>query len=131
MIKGNLLSKYYLFTPIFMLIEFVVGASIRVSIPWGEDYMVYVYMTICFVIGGLLLTKQQQLNLFALVECTVNLFLLMLGFYLQIFVMARNQGAGFNMDINDIIHLVMIGAVLLYTFYGNPIIKKKNKQEKE
>jgi hypothetical protein len=108
-----------------MLIEFVVGASIRVSIPWGEDYMVYVYMTICFVLGGLVLTKQQQLNLFALVECSVNLFLLMLGFYLQIFVMARNQGAGFNMDINDIIHLVIVGAVLLYTFYNNPIIKKK------
>jgi cytochrome c biogenesis factor len=131
MIKRNLLSKYYLATPIFMLIEFVAGASLRVSFPWGEDYMVYVYMTICFVIGGLVLTKQQHLNLFALVECSVNLFLLMLGFYLQIFIMAKNQSGGYNIDITDLIHLVIVGGVLLYIFYSNPIIKKKNKQEKE
>lgn len=131
MIKDNLLSKYYLATPLFMLTEFVTSASLRVSIPWGGDYLLYLYMAVCFVIGGLVLTKQQQLNLFALVECSVNLFLLMLGFYLQIFIMARNQGGGFNMDITDLIHLVIVGFVLLYTFYSNPIIKKKNNQEKE
>jgi cytochrome c biogenesis factor len=131
MIKDNLLSKYYLATPLFMLAEFVAGASLRVSIPWGGDYLLYLYMAVCYVIGGLILTKKQQLNLFALIECSVNLFLLTLGFYLHIFIMARNQGDGFNFDITDLIHLIIVGTVLLYTFYGNPIIKKKNNQEKE
>lgn len=110
-----------------MLIEFVAGASLRVSIPWGEDYWLYLYMAVCFVVGGLVLSKQQQLHLFALIECSFNLFLLISSVYLPIFSMANrlDQTGGFNIEKSDLIHLVLVGAVLLYTFYHNPIIKKK------
>lgn len=127
MIKGNLLSKYYLFTPIFLLVAIFADENIRVIIPSGEDYLLYLYMAGCFVIGGIFLKKSVHINLFALIESSVNLVLLFKSTYLPVFLMATNpeQAVAPKFEMTDIIHFVMVGVVLLYAFYTNPIIKNK------
>jgi hypothetical protein len=126
MIKGQMLSKYYLATPVFILVELFVGMNFRVSIPWDGDYLIYLYLAICFILGGFILKKPNFLNLFALFESSVNLFLLLLSVYLPVFAMAnRPEEAGaFKFGMVEVIHFAIVGAVLLYAFYSNPIIKK-------
>ncbi len=125
MIKSSLLSKYYLATPLFVLVEFVAGSDIRISIPWGGSY--FLYLGICFAVGIIFLKNSVVTNIFALVESSVNLILLFKSIYLPVFLMAGSpeQASAVNFEKNDIIHFIMVGIVLLYAFYTNPLIKKK------
>jgi len=126
MIKGPILSKYYLATPVFILAELVAGMSLRVAIPWGGDYLIYLYMAVCFVLGGLVLKKQMHLNVFALLESSVNLFLLLLSVYLPVVALANNpqEAEAFKFGVVEIIHFGIVGSTLLYVFYNNPLFKE-------
>ena len=124
-LKTWILSKYYLATPAFMLVEWLAGLNLRVSIPWGGDLLTYLYMAACFVLGGFILKKPSYLNLFALIESSVNLFLLVLSVYLPIIAVTGGPGeAGtFTFGIAELIHFVIVGSILLYVFYSNPLMK--------
>ena len=125
MIKGSLLTKYYLLTPVFVLIEFLVNANLRITIPMGGYY--FLYMGVCFAIGGFFIKSPIVLNFFALVESTVNLILLFKSVYLPIFFLSKlpESTDTHNFEMTDVIHFIMVGVVLLYAFYTNPLIKKK------
>ena len=126
-LKTRVLSKYYLATPVFMLVEWLAGMDLRVSIPWGGELLTYLYMAVCFVLGGFILKNPGYLNLFALFESSVNLFLLVLSVYLPIIAVTGSPGeaGAFNFGIVELIHFVIVGSVLLYVFYSNPLMKKK------
>lgn len=128
MIKVNILSKYYLLTPIFLLVELIWGMNLRVNLPWSGDYLIYLYMGICFVFGGFFLKKQAHLNIFALIESSVNIFMLFKSVYLPVFTMANNldKAEGLKVGTDNIVHVIIVGFILLYAFYNNPLIKKKS-----
>ena len=124
--KGNFISKYYLATPIFMLVELLIAPNVRVTIPWGESYFVYIYMGLCFGVGGFVLKKQTHINVFALFESSVNIFLLVLSIYLPIISIADNPESEvtFKFGVIEIVHFAIVAFTLLYVFYGNPLIRK-------
>ena len=126
MIKGNLLSKYYLATPIFLFAEIVSGMNFRVTLPWSGDFQTYLYLAACFIIGGFFLKNEKHLNLFTLIESSVNFFMLLKSVYLPIFVMANNlnETSINKIGIENNVHFIIVGFFLLYAFYTNPFLKK-------
>lgn len=119
-------SKYYLATPLFAALELYSGNSLRVRIPWEGEQYVYIYLAACFAIGGFFLRKPPHLNLFAIFESSINLMLLVLSVYVPI-VMAGSDienGVRAGPRAVDLIQFVLVGAVLLYGFYSNPLIAR-------
>ena len=126
--KTSILSKYFLISPLFILFELVLDLHIRVVLPWSGDYLTYIYLAVCFVFG-VVLKNQILLNLFALIESSVNIILLFKSVYIPVFTMAHNLDSAdvIKIGIDNVIHFVIVGAVLLYAFYTNPLIKKSRR----
>jgi len=127
MSKRHVLTKYYLATPVFLVIDLLLDQNYRVSIPWGADSFAYIYMALCFIVGGIILKNSSLLHYFTLIESSLNIFLLMLSVYLSIFALAgRSENGGpFTFGTEELIHFALVGSILLTTFYNNKLIRKK------
>ena len=126
MSKRHVLTKYYLATPLFLVIDLLLDQNYRVAIPWGADSLAYIYMILCFIVGGLILKNSSLLNVFTLIESSLNIFLLILSVYLSIFALAGRpeQSGAFRFGTQELIHFAVVGSMFLYSFYSNKLIKK-------
>ena len=122
------LKNYYYATPIFILLEWIIGANFRLYLPWDNDFLVYLYLTVCFIVGGYLLKKPSHISTFALVECSLNIILLSYTALTGSLFVALNEATGKNeFSFFGVINYVIVTSVFLYSFYTNPIVKSAEK----
>jgi hypothetical protein len=79
----RLVWGYYIATPLFLIVELVWGISFRVplSLPTRLRYTYYVC---CFVCGAICYFRPRITPVIAVVESTVNITLIFLGFVIAI-----------------------------------------------
>ena len=126
----KLLSLYYLATPVFVAAELLFDAKLRIVIPWAGDSMEYWYMGLCFVLGGFVFKKGVAQSIFVLIECSLNILLLIASVYMSIMSLAENPQTmnGFTFGLTELSHLFIVGSILIASFYSNPIILLGNKR---
>lgn len=129
----KLLYLYYLATPLFLLMEALFGMNVRVSIPGDSDALYYLYLAICFACGIGFRNAPFKAALFALFESAVNIFLLVLSVMLPIFYApaTAESGMNFNFGLQELIHFLIAGAILLIGFQQNPLFKKSFSQSQK
>lgn len=120
------LKWYYLLTPVFALPEFLFDVEIRFAAPEAfQDYR-YLYYGVCFLGAWFLFNNQLTASLFSLVECSINILLHILSILYPVMTMAATLDAGlqpkYRFDGFDLFHFGLVGVVLLYSFYSNPLI---------
>lgn len=122
----HIFSLYYLITPLFLLIELVAGINIRVTLPWGSDFWVYIYLAACFVFGGFLLQKSFLQKYFALFESSFNILLLVMSIYVPLLYWSDvPTETEFSLDKTSIVQFCIVAPMLLFSFYSNPLFKRK------
>lgn len=127
MSQVQLLRLYYLFTPVFAVLDFVFGIDIRFKIPWDYDTVIGIYYAACFL-GGLLVFKSPlTATLFGLFECSFNILLLLLSVMWPIATLGESAGNGavpaFQFGPSELVQFILAGSVLLYSFYTCPLLK--------
>jgi len=98
-----------------------------VSIPGAQDYWTYLYYLICFIAGFVVFKSVMAGALFSLVESSANILLLLLSVWLPVINVGGNPiaNSGIHFGAPELIHFIIAGAILLLSFYSNPIITKK------
>lgn len=122
----QLLKYYYLLTPFFAAADILFDLNIRINIPGGHAAVEYVYYIICFFSSFIVFKTALSAALFSLVECIINILLLALSVMWPIITLGEKiDGSGttqFNFGMPELIHFIIAGGVLLYSFYTNPLI---------
>lgn len=124
----QLLRLYYLFTPLFAVLDFGFGIDIRFRIPWDYDTVSILYYAACFL-GGLFAFKNRlAAALFGLFECSFNILLLLLSVMWPIAMLGENieNGAAplFRFGPEELAQFMIEGSVLAYSFYLSPLINR-------
>lgn len=126
------LKYYYLLTPLFAAADIILGINIRINIPGGHADIEYAYYLICFFSSFVVFKTALSAALFSLAECVINILLLALSVMWPIITAGKTiNSAGttqFNFGMPELIHFIIAGGVLLYSFYTNPLILKRRRQ---
>jgi hypothetical protein len=80
----GLLNFYYVLTPLFLLMELIWGVRIRVPFILASAELRYGYYGMCFLFGVLCYFRKKLTPVVAIFESTINIALLISGFYLTI-----------------------------------------------
>ena len=124
----RLLQFYYLATPLFIFVGWLFEMNIRVTIPGGSDSQYYIYYGICLVASVLTLKSDLLAALIALLECSVNILLLLLSvlwplYHLGDQITEGNNGA-FVFGTAELVHFGIAGTILAIAFYQNPLLQR-------
>ena len=124
--KFTTIRFYYLATPVFFILHQYFGINLRVSIPTGQDAWLYLYYIICFAASFIVFKSVIAGALFTIIESSVNILLLILSVWLPIINMGTgNMEQGMQFGVQEIIHFLIVGTILLVGFYSNPLLTKK------
>lgn len=126
--KNGLIRLYYFVTPLFFAIDLIFGVNMRVSIPGVEgDAFYYLYISACFILGSFVFKSPLSSSLFGLAESSINILLLILSVMLPIFNLAGNldEMNTFSFGVEEILHFLIAGSVLLLSFHLNPLMQRK------
>lgn len=122
----NTLHIYYLATPVFFLLHYAFDINLRIVIPGAPDGWLYAYYLFCFVAGFIAFKSALTGALFSLVECTVNISLLLLSVLLPIYALGDGTAGIGNVafGVPELVHFFIAGSILLYSFYRNPLVAR-------
>lgn len=122
------IQYYYLATPLFIGIDWMLGMNIRLAIPGGAEILYYFYYALCFIAGFLTLKSDMLAALTALLECSVNILLLLLSILWPLLTIGDRIEAGndvvFTFGVAELIHFAIVGSMLVLAFYQNPLMKR-------
>ena len=123
---STLIKTYYLLTPLFFLLDWLFGWSLRLSTPWQGVGLDLLYYAVCVVAVCVLHRQAQALALFGVFECSFNLLLLMLSVFLPYVTMGQVLSDGQVVDFvfgwQQLLQFVLVGGVLILAFYRNTAI---------
>ncbi len=125
--KIDALRIYYLATPLFLILHYYFDLNLRVSIPGMPGGWILGYYFVCFA-GGFVAFKSNVTGaLFSLVESSVNILLLMLSILLPIYTIGSNpaEGIDFSFGTAELFHFLIVGSILLRSFYMNPLLTRQ------
>ncbi|NIS50098.1 MAG: hypothetical protein GWN94_03105 [Phycisphaerae bacterium] len=80
----GLLNFYYVLTPLFLVMELVWGIRVRVPFLLASAGLRYGYYGMCFLFGLTCYFRRKLMPIVAIFESTINIALLIGGFYLTI-----------------------------------------------
>ena len=131
--RDKLLQFYYLGTPLFLLGDYFGGMSIRVSAFDEQPGLKFGYYALCFGFGLLSIAKPLTAAVAGLFESAINLVLLALT-VLPIYNITPEDIESGHLSYEafcggTIINFIISGAVLLISFYANPIFALWNKEQ--
>ena len=125
----EMLRFYYLVTPLFLIVDLVFGFDLRVSLPSDQPEYKLIYYAICFAAGFTAFGSEIAAASFSLVESVVNLLLLILTVYWPIVTIGESVETGnvgrFGFGLVELMHFLIVGSVLLISFYSNPLIASR------
>lgn len=123
------LKVYYLLTPVFAVLDYGFGIDIRLVVPGGSMIIEMIYYLVCFASPFFIFQSGLVAIIFSLAESTLNILLLILSVFIPVIMMSQNFEANaannFIFGVTEVLHFMLVGAVLLYGFYGNPLLTRK------
>lgn len=123
--KDNFLQVYYFVTPIFFIFEYFFGFNIRVKLPADFAFLNYIYYIICFLGAFLFFKYKVGAAIFSLVECSINIFTLLLSVMLPVFMLGSMDTTEIIFGKIEIIHFLIAGIFLIISFRENPLINRQ------
>jgi hypothetical protein len=86
-----------------------------------------VYYLACFGAGFVAFRNVVSGAVFSLVESSINIFLLILSVMLPVFTLGDREVADVRAGFGaaELLHFLIVGSVLLHSFYLNPLITGK------
>jgi hypothetical protein len=124
---SSVLRNYYLATPLFFLLDYYVHIRLRVALPGAPAYYYYLYYLLCFVAGFVLFKHALLGALFSLLESSINLLLLLLTVFVPVVKLKQwqEQAITYHFGVVELLHFMLVGAILLIGFYHNPLLRKR------
>ncbi len=117
---ASLIRGYYLATPLFGLLDFALGASVRVAAVASPGWRL-LYYALAFASGLLMRWRPRWTPFVGLAESSINIFLLVLGVLFPIFAaparMAEGLDPGVAFGVSRLINVFLSGSVLVLSFY--------------
>jgi hypothetical protein len=114
---------YYFLTPIFVLLEYAAGVNIRLQTPWENGLFDAAYYLTCFTAAFIPVGSSAMAAFFALIECSVNILLLLLSVMLPIAgaseKLLNGEAVEFEFGPLQITHFVLVGGMLIWVFHSN------------
>lgn len=126
--SAQLIRYYYLSSPLYLIFDLLFASRFRVYIP--DDYagFYYPYLFLSFFLGGFLFKSSLASSLFAILESSFCLFLLILSIWLPTVTSATDpelvKPVSFGTD--QLINFALCSFILLFGFYTNPLIKRQD-----
>ncbi len=124
----DLLTAYYLATPVFVVLDVVAGAPIRVSALHSPAHR-FVYYGVVFLLGMLCRTRPRVAPWVGMLESSTNLFLLLLGILLPIWSLPDAVAAGGSLqaglDGMSAANALLVGGMLVLAFHRNRLAVAK------
>lgn len=127
--RDKFLTYYYLGTPAFFLVDYFSDVNIRVNLPASYAFWEYVYFGVCFLFGFVSYNRQTLSSVFALIESSVNILLLVLSVMVPLWAIplavVDEQPYENPFTPAFLVNFVLSGAILLVSFYGNPLFSRR------
>ncbi len=122
------LAFYYLATPLFLVGDFLLGCNVRVTFLAAAPALRIFYYAVCFGCGLLSISRYRRfLPLAGLVECTLNIVLLVLSIMIPVInlpaLVFAGGAIGLPFTTTFFVNFVISTVFFLYAFYGNPIVR--------
>lgn len=119
------LHIYYTATPVFFVLYYFFDINLRISIPGASDYWLYSYYLVCFIASFIVFKNITTGAIFALIESSINIFLLMLSVLTPILNFGLNpENSSIVFGMPELIHFIIAMIIFSQSFYLNPIILK-------
>ncbi|MEJ2647552.1 MAG: hypothetical protein P8016_03970 [Sedimentisphaerales bacterium] len=122
---GNLVPKlYYSITPAFILLDYIWGINIRVSVL--DNYQLYkgLYYGFCILCGVIIFLIPRSSPFVALIESIIILMMIVLGIFMPYIQSLRESFDILNDDFEKIcmtsehvINFVLAGLIAVFTFH--------------
>jgi len=124
----DLLTAYYLATPVFVVLDVVAGAPIRISALHSPAHR-FAYYGVVFLLGMLCRARPRLAPWVGMLESSSNLFLLLLGILLPIWSLPDAVAAGGSLqaghDGTSAANALLVGAMLVLAFHRNRLAAAK------
>ncbi len=126
--SGRALSLAYLATPLFVLADVAAGWNVRIApldpfprLKWG-------YYAALLGLGVWMRARPLLAPLLSLAESSVNVLMLVLGFFLPYYALAAGIGEGrdpgaFPFGARYVLNFILSGALACAAFYRNPLVR--------
>jgi hypothetical protein len=118
-IAARIILSYYLATPLFLLVDLFWHAPLRVAFIESTGLR-FAYYGFCFLCGLMMWRKPASAPALGILECAVNLLLLMLSILLPIWsVDAIAAGAGLpEFGLARLANVMLSGTMLVACFHA-------------
>ena len=117
----KLVLGYYLATPLFLVLDGVFGASVRVAALDGEPGWKLAYYALCCVCAGAVWSGFRGSALLTLGECSVNILLLCLGVLLAPYRLAESlpDGGSAENPMAMLLNFAIAGGIWSIVFHAH------------
>jgi len=125
--KHSMTSLYYYITPLFIVLDYLIGISVRVAVLDSMPLYKNLYYGFCILCGISMYALPRSTPIVALFESTINILLIVLAVflpYIQVVmqfdnILESNWQAASVFTIPHIVNLILAGTVALFAFYGS------------
>lgn len=125
--KHSITSLYYYITPLFILLDYLIGVNIRVAVLDTMPLHKNLYYGFCILCGVGMFVLPRCTPIVALFESTINILLIVLSVfipYIQIVmqsdnILDSNWPAASAFTIPYAVNLILAGAVAVFAFHGS------------
>ena len=133
-VRHLLLQYYYLATPTFIVMDAVFGANIRVAALEHYPFLKYAYYLVCIGCGVVMRVEPRLSPVTALIESSVNIFLLVLGllapYYHLISQLSSERMVEADVITSQLVtNFIISGTVWGISFSSNPLVSSVNRRD--
>jgi hypothetical protein len=129
----RLIWAYYIAVPLFLIIELLWGVSLRVPVFLTVPVR-YFYYACCFGCGALCYLRPRATPVVALVESTINIFLIFLGFGTAMikaaYMVTETTTVPQIFTPKGVVNFFTVGAVWTISFYHSQNLLQKRLERK-
>jgi hypothetical protein len=132
----RLVWAYYIATPLFFIMELLWGISLRVPVLLAVPLR-YVYYLFCFVCGAICYFRPRVTPVIGLIESTVNIALVFLGFLAAIIATwnvdrTTTTPAPEALPLKDVLSFAIIATVWIISFHHSlRLVQEMTEQKRQ
>ena len=125
--KHSITSLYYYFTPLFILLDYLIGINVRVAVLETMPLYKNLYYGFCILCGAGMFVLPRCTPLVALFESSLNILLTILAVFLPYIqlvmqfdnILDSNWQAASAFTVPYVVNLILAGSVATFAFYGS------------
>ena len=119
----SIIKAYYWATPLFLLLDLLLGIDVRVSAFVYHPVYKGIYYVFCFVCMAIVVWKPSASALVGLIESSINTAILCVGMMLSVYLMgdlAIEEMESFSPVTGErVINFILAGSICVSSFYRN------------